>query len=117
MPEYQLPFIIPGATMIANPADYSLGVEKLAKEIESLEIESEDVRLKKQYTLQIMLDDPGALSDAAGIVRLRQVVFVEVSSSSPPPPPPHTQYARNYQPAYSLSLCAKGKRRQANRRR
>mmetsp|Transcript_87332 Transcript_87332/g.151985 ORF Transcript_87332/g.151985 Transcript_87332/m.151985 type:complete len:257 (-) Transcript_87332:452-1222(-) len=49
--------VMRGATMIANPQDYSKGVDVLAKEVESLEIESEDVRLKMQYTLQMMLDD------------------------------------------------------------
>jgi hypothetical protein len=52
--------LIRGATMIANPADYSKGVEKLAKEVESLEIESEDVRLRMQFTLQIMVDEPAS---------------------------------------------------------
>eukprot|EP00667_Euglena_gracilis_P018508 EG_transcript_19668 len=56
--------LIRGATMIANPADYAAPLEQLQKDIESLEVESEEVRLQKQFTMQIRLDDPSSADSA-----------------------------------------------------
>jgi len=50
--------LIRGATTTANPADAGVSVDDLRKQLENSDEDSDDVQIRKQCTLQILLDDP-----------------------------------------------------------